>query len=423
MSIQSTKSCGVDSTPCRPESPRKDAAEGKRAAFVRAQSDMGESGLDKQASIRRGQTVDPGGKNEATKLDLPVLRQGTESKHVDLCQRSLSALGYQGCKADGKFGPKTAEATRAFQADGGLKSDGVVGNRQTWPAISSALTSRHDGLTRLSDALGQNSSIGGSMRTELSQLNTILIEYNERANVRTGVEARLPTLMAQPSGEMAYINRGNENLADVSRMFGISMAALLASNPDIEKPYLILSGQEIVIPKTIQEELPEHYPHQLHEADPDGHLASSHINPDFKTRINTIIEQLRGEGFDVRVMSGFRTFNEQQMRYDQGRTLSGSVVTDFEAGHSWHNYGLAADIALNDENGNPAWPEASSLFWQRVGDVALAQGAIWGGAFGYPMHIEYHPDYGSLEASRFIDEFESYGLEAVWEQIALGAPL
>lgn len=354
---------------------------------------------------------------------MPVLRFGAEGKQVGLLQRSLNMLGYEGCKPDGKFGERTVEMTLRFQVNSGLKSDGVVGHRETWPALNKALTSRHEGLTRLGEAMGSTASFTGSMGAELKQLNTILVEFSPRGATRPSMEPQFPTLTTRVSGETVYVNRSAENLTDISRLFGISIAALVASNPDIDKPYLILPGQEIIIPKMIRDRLFRKPPRQLHAADPDGCLVNANMNPDFVKRVNTIIDQLRGEGFDVRVVDGFRTFSEQQQRFEQGRTVPGTVLTDRQAGHSWHNYGLAVDIVLNDDDGHPVWPENSSSFWQRLGDVALTQGCLWGGVSGYPAHLEYHPDCSRDDAACFIDDFESHGLEAVWERISLGVPL
>ncbi|MEX0815303.1 MAG: peptidoglycan-binding protein, partial [Dongiaceae bacterium] len=46
-------------------------------------------------------------------------------------QQSLAALGYDPGPADGRLGPKTRAAIRAFQADDGLPVDGEVSNRLT----------------------------------------------------------------------------------------------------------------------------------------------------------------------------------------------------------------------------------------------------------------------------------------------------
>ncbi|MBI3307647.1 MAG: peptidoglycan-binding protein [Candidatus Omnitrophica bacterium] len=53
-------------------------------------------------------------------------------------QRALKNAGYYQGKLDGKIGPGTRDAVKAFQNDNGLDADGVVG-RQTWGKLKSFL--------------------------------------------------------------------------------------------------------------------------------------------------------------------------------------------------------------------------------------------------------------------------------------------
>ncbi len=62
-----------------------------------------------------------------------AFRVGDQGSEVAEIQGQLASLGYD-VSADGDFGPATAEAVKAFQADQGMEADGLVG-----PATYSAL--------------------------------------------------------------------------------------------------------------------------------------------------------------------------------------------------------------------------------------------------------------------------------------------
>ncbi|MEZ5934212.1 MAG: peptidoglycan-binding protein [Alphaproteobacteria bacterium] len=358
-------------------------------------------------------------------FDLPVLQLGSSDRAVGLLQRALSLLGFLQAYSEKVFGAATDQAVRTFQGALGLAKDGVVGNRETWPALNKALVTRHEGMARLADALMPGRSLAPPQAAEMRQLTGLLGEFSERAlPSATGKEMAFaagsardysPSTAALP-GE-AQAGRPSPMLADAARALGLPVSALIASNAELSRSYLVLQSQLTAMPNPVKEKRFRREPKQLHPADPDGHLANAHMHPDFVALVNGMIAQLRGEGHDVRVIAGYRSFAQQQARYEQGRSASGKIVTDRPAGHSWHNYGLAVDIVLNDDDGKPAWPEASSPFWQRLADVALARGAVWGGRFGYPAHVEYHPKLGHGDAATLIEDFESYGLDAVWERV------
>lgn len=64
---------------------------------------------------------------------------GFELPSVNI-QKALKKAGYYDGALDGKIGPATRDAIRAFQQDNGLKADGVCG-RQTWAKLKSYLDS------------------------------------------------------------------------------------------------------------------------------------------------------------------------------------------------------------------------------------------------------------------------------------------
>ena len=70
----------------------------------------------------------------------PTIRRGSTGPDVVECQQDLIQLGYDLSPfgADGKFGKKTEDAVRAFQASVGLPADGIVG-KKTWAALDEAV--------------------------------------------------------------------------------------------------------------------------------------------------------------------------------------------------------------------------------------------------------------------------------------------
>lgn len=63
-----------------------------------------------------------------------TLRRGSRGADVTYLQQRLTAKGYGVGKIDGIFGQKTLEAVKAYQAEHGLKVDGIVGAK-TWASL------------------------------------------------------------------------------------------------------------------------------------------------------------------------------------------------------------------------------------------------------------------------------------------------
>jgi peptidoglycan L-alanyl-D-glutamate endopeptidase CwlK len=81
------------------------------------------------------------------------------------------------------------------------------------------------------------------------------------------------------------------------------------------------------------------------------------------------------DGLSLRVISGTRTYAEQDALYQQGRKGNpGPVVTRSRAGQSNHNFGLAWDIGIFD---NGRYLADSPLYAQAA--AALLPGLEWGG--------------------------------------------
>jgi len=80
-----------------------------------------------------------------------------------------------------------------------------------------------------------------------------------------------------------------------------------------------------------------------------------------------------------------RTFQEQDLLYQQGRTRPGVVVTWAKPGYSYHNYGLAVDICLVSSDGKMVSWDTKADFdkdgvadWMEVVKVFEKYGWEWG---------------------------------------------
>lgn len=95
-------------------------------------------------------------------------------------------------------------------------------------------------------------------------------------------------------------------------------------------------------------------------------------------------------GFHLDIMSGFRTWLEQNELFALGRSDDGEVVTWAPAGKSLHNYGYAVDVAEHRRHYN--------IDWTRIGAMAEYCGLVQGEDEDY-AHFE---NRGGLTTADFI---------------------
>lgn len=124
------------------------------------------------------------------------------------------------------------------------------------------------------------------------------------------------------------------------------------------------------------------------------------LEPQIQLLARRLLEDARAAGIELVVTQGLRTMEEQAALYAQGRTAPGNIVTKAKPGTSWHNFGLAFDVAIV-VNGQPTWPNDEAL-WSRVGDLGKRLGLEWGGDFASFKdlpHFQFHPGL-TLEQAR-----------------------
>ena len=101
------------------------------------------------------------------------------------------------------------------------------------------------------------------------------------------------------------------------------------------------------------------------------------VHPLVATKARQLIERAYREGINVIITQGFRTIEEQNALYAQGRTKPGKIVTNARGGYSYHNFGLAFDFAVLNADGSVNWNVDEK--WKRVGAIGKSLGLEWGG--------------------------------------------
>ena len=91
------------------------------------------------------------------------------------------------------------------------------------------------------------------------------------------------------------------------------------------------------------------------------------LQADFKEKVIRWYEECKEEGLKILVYCGYRSNEDQEKLYKQGRSVKGKKVTNAKAGQSFHNYGRAIDF-VPIKNGESSWDDtASYLKAQRIG--------------------------------------------------------
>lgn len=105
------------------------------------------------------------------------------------------------------------------------------------------------------------------------------------------------------------------------------------------------------------------------------------------------LRQLLDFGMHAKIISGTRTFEEQNALYEQGRTKPGKIVTNARGGYSNHNFAIAFDIGLFDDDGN--YLEESPKY-SHAAVIGKKLGLSWGGdwvSIQDEPHYELRPDW------------------------------
>jgi peptidoglycan L-alanyl-D-glutamate endopeptidase CwlK len=99
--------------------------------------------------------------------------------------------------------------------------------------------------------------------------------------------------------------------------------------------------------------------------------------PEVQPMARALVQKAALHGISIKVLSGLRSYAEQDALYAKGRTAPGPKVTNARAGYSNHNFGIAFDIGVFEG----ARYLADSPKYKAVGALGMDLGLEWGGSW------------------------------------------
>jgi peptidoglycan L-alanyl-D-glutamate endopeptidase CwlK len=123
------------------------------------------------------------------------------------------------------------------------------------------------------------------------------------------------------------------------------------------------------------------------------------LQPEVRPYARSLVLKAASMGITIKVISGLRTYDEQNALYAQGRTKPGKIVTNARGGFSNHNFGIAFDIGVFD--GASYIPESPR--YKAVGALGSELGLEWGGNWKTikdEPHFQLRPRWANNMAER-----------------------
>lgn len=145
------------------------------------------------------------------------------------------------------------------------------------------------------------------------------------------------------------------------------------------------------------------------DANSENKLATlrAKAQPWFRELLRRLNAAAAADGLTVKIISGHRTWEEQDALYAQGRTKPGNKVTNARGGQSNHNYAIAVDIGIFDAHGKYLTNDGP---YAKLGPVGEAAGLEWGGRWTSP----YDPAHYQLKVGKSVSQLRTLVSGSGW---------
>lgn len=153
--------------------------------------------------------------------------------------------------------------------------------------------------------------------------------------------------------------------------------------------------------------------------DPKTEGILSTLYPDFARRVRQVyLDVLNAHGRAMRATEGNRSFQRQIELFNSGRFNDGPILTQANAGFTFHHYGVAIDSCWNDRK-DPFlenMPDKGEALWKSFGDIAHQNGLIWGGIWEEGKDMPHLEISYNLPIRDVYETFRLGGIHLVWNQ-------
>ncbi len=139
------------------------------------------------------------------------------------------------------------------------------------------------------------------------------------------------------------------------------------------------------------------------------------LQPEVHPYARALVQKCEQHGISIRIISGLRSYAEQDALYAQGRTKPGDIITNAHGGYSNHNFGIAFDVGVYEGTRY----RADSPKYAAVGVLGMELGLSWGGTWKSLVdqpHFQLRPDWAR-------DLTEGQMLAELRRRVAAGTPV